>query len=451
MTRKDFIKAISAAGLASASAVQAKMRPDEQEAHDSHKAYFVDTGIGLLDSEPLLQVPAEDSVGVAFAVSGLAAGYAEVADNAEMRNAVRFRSEGFPYAAADPRILQVRMTGLRPATRYWYRVGAASIGRPIGYWVKQSAIEWGTVHSFVTCGTAAASHFAVITDTHGSRDAIRVVVRKLREIAAPVTVWEGDVPPSLIDDEETAVKLYLKPLEEGPGFAADAPCLFLDGNHDYRGQWNQRNPYRIMMARREVERSLRDRLLARNFAIRQGAIAMIGLETGEDKPDCHPAHGGNAQFERFRTMQTAWLRDQIARPEIASAPFIVAFCHIPLFDSRPDANPGTILENWADYQKQCADEWGPILSGCGAQLLVCGHKHRFRCDEANASRTWTQIVGGGPELGYVGWGANTRPDPTRFPTVIEGKVEDGRLVVTAHDAWRGAVALRRTFDARKQG
>lgn len=449
MTRKDFIKVVGAAGfVSSASVVQGKMRPDEQEAHDIYGRFHVDNCMGLLDSAPFLQIPAADSVGVAFAVNALASGYAEVADNPEMKGAVRYRSEGFPYSPADPRVLQVRITGLKPATRYWYRVGASAVGRPIGYWTKQSEIEWGGVHSFVTSGAAAASHFVAMTDTHGNRASMRLVLKRMRELAAPVTVWTGDVPASLIDDEETAVRLYLKPLPGDPGIAEDAPCFFLPGNHDYRGQWYQRNPYRIMMARSAEERSVRDRLLCRNFAVRQGDVAMIGLDTGEDKPDSHPAHGGNAHFEKYRTMQTAWLRDQFLRPEIASAPFVVAFCHIPLFDARPDANPGTILENWADYQKQCSDEWGPVLTENGVQLLVCGHKHKLRYDAATRGRSWAQIVGGGPELGYVGWGANKRPDPSRFPTVIEGRVESGRLVVCAHDVLHGKVAARYEFSAR---
>ena len=449
MTRKDFIKTFGATGLFAASTVNAKMRPDEQEAHDLHAKFHVEPGIGILDSPPFLQVPADDSVGVAFAVNALSSGYAEVADNPDMKRAVRFKSEGFPYSAADPRILQVRMTGLKPAARYWYRIGAAEMGRPIGYWTKQSDIVWSGVHSFTTCGASADSHFAMITDTHGNSAALRLILKRMRSLAAPVSVWTGDVPPSLVDDEETAVRLFLKPLAGDPGIAADAPCFFLPGNHDYRGQWYQQNPYRIMMARRDEERSMRDRALGRNFAVRQGDIAMIGLDTGEDKPDSHPAHGGNAHFEKYRTMQTAWLRDQFKRPEIASAPFVVVFCHIPLFDARPEANPGTILENWADYQKQCADEWGPVLSENGVQLLVCGHKHKLRYDAATPSRTWAQIVGGGPELGYVGWGANKRPDPSRFPTVIEGKVESGKLVVKAHDVLHGTVAARYEFAARK--
>jgi hypothetical protein len=45
--------------------------------------------------------------------------------------------------------------------------------------------------------------------------------------------------------------------------------------------------------------------------------------------------------------------------------------------------------------------------------------------------------------------AKMRPDPTRFPTVIEGKVESGKLIVKAHDVLHGTVAARYEFAARK--
>ena len=43
-------------------------------------------------------------------------------------------------------------------------------------------------------------------------------------------------------------------------------------------------------------------------------------------------------------------------------------------------------------------------------------------------------LGGGCELGSS--------DPGRFPTVIEGRVENGRLVLTVHNVQSGAVAGR---------
>ena len=58
------------------------------------------------------------------------------------------------------------------------------------------------------------------------------------------------------------------------------------------------------------ERKTRDAALDRNFAFRMGDVALIGLDTGEDKPDCHPANGGFSRFTQYRQAQTEWLKDQ---------------------------------------------------------------------------------------------------------------------------------------------
>lgn len=440
MNRREFLSAGAMLAVAATRRHAWAMNPDEQAAWDRYNAAPQGRSEGVIDSAPFLQVPAPDSMGVAFAVSELANGFAEVADNPEMRNATTFGLDGLPQPAIDERVLQIRLTGLKPATRYWYRVGACGFTHPIGYWMKPKTTEWSKVHSFVTPGEKAESRFAVINDTHAHWEAFRLVTDKLGELDAPVTVWNGDIPTSLTDTREDFVRLILK-TPTGEGFAASRPVLLNRGNHDFRGTASI-HLENVMMTRLPEERSARDRALDRNFAYRQGDIALIGLDTGEDKPDRHPAFGGVARFEAYRTAQTAWLKDQFKRPEIASAPYVVAFVHIPLFDARPGANPGTILEDWADWQQQCAEEWGPVLTGNRVQLVVAGHKHRYRFDPATQGRSWAQVLGGGPHIDKGG-------DPTRFPTVIEGRVEGGKLVVRVHDVLHRTVAGTFAFDPRR--
>ena len=444
MNRREFLSAGAMLAVATTGGKSLGMRPDEQAAWDAYNASVQGRSEGIIASAPFLQVPAPDSMGVAFAVNELSNGFAEVADNPELKGAVRHMAEGLPLAGLDNRVLQIRMTGLKPATRYWYRVGAAGFTHPVGYWARQKTVEWSQVFSFVTPGERAASHFAVINDTHEQWDAFKLVTDKLGELKAPVAVWNGDLPTSMTNTREDFVKIILKP-GSGEGFAASLPVLLNRGNHDFRGAASV-HLESVMMTRLPTERSARDWALTRNFCYRQGDIALIGLDTGEDKPDRHPAFGGFARFEPYRTAQTAWLRDQFARPEIANAPYVVAFVHIPLFDSRPDANPGTILEDWADWQQQCAEEWGPILNENRVQLVVAGHKHRFRYDPADGTRRWAQIVGGGPHFGRSGKG----PDPALFPTVIEGKVEGGRLTVVVHDVYNRREAGRFAFESRER-
>ncbi len=414
MERRSFLK--GAALLAAAGVVKSgpAMMPAEQLAHDRYKALKIPRPEGLLDGEPALQAPAPDSMGVAFAVTALANGFVELAENPEMARPTRFMADGMPLAGIDARVLQVRLTGLKPGTRYWYRAGAAKLEHPIGYWTKPSEIVWSAVHSFTTPGENAPSHFGVMSDTHANFKQMARIVGKYRERKVPLMVWNGDIPDSLTNTLEDLVKNYLTPPHIA-GYAADTPIALVRGNHDFRGPAAKRLG-EVVMPRLPSERTMRDIALDRNFAFRMGDIALIGLDTGEDKPDSHPANGGFTRFTPYRIAQTQWLKDQFLRPEIARAPYVVAFVHIPIVELWPGANPGTVLEDYAVWQKECADLWGPVLTANRVQLVIAGHKHRYRYDAPTDTRPWAELMCGGRGM-------------KTFQTLIEGKVEGGELVM----------------------
>ncbi len=206
-----------------------------------------------------------------------------------------------------------------------------------------------------------------------------------------------------------------------------------------------------MMFREASERKGEYAELGRNFVQRLGDIALIGLDTGEDKLDTNKHFAGLFKMQPYREKQTRWLAEAIESDAVKSAKFKVAFCHIPLFDSNPRANPGDIApddedftrfkHDFAIWQRTCANLWSPIFEKAGVQLVITAHQHEFRFDAPAAGRSWAQIVGGGPELGKTREGVA----PTRFPTVIEGKVENGRLKVSVHDVYNRRVVFERTF------
>ena len=170
------------------------------------------------------------------------------------------------------------------------------------------------------------------------------------------------------------------------------------------------------------------------------------MDTGEDKPDGHPNWFGLANFEPYRRAQAEWLSEQVSRPEIASAKFKVLFCHIPLFAAKnsPDyPHDGVKIdpEDYAFWSRECNELWSPILEKAGVQLVVCGHKHCFRFDAPTADRPWAQVIGGGPELGA----SHGRPNASLFPTVVEGRVEEGRLRLLVHDVLNMRVVLDRVI------
>lgn len=401
-------------------------------------------GIGdapFVVGEPCLQAPAETTMGVTWCVSGLAKGVVEVADNPEMANARTVKSGGYGLVPIDVAALEVRLEGLKPATRYWYRtvttpftdyknIYDAKLGEPVV----------GKVHSFTTLGAGAKTHFAVMNDTHAQWKAFDLVTRKMKELKPGVILWNGDAT-NTTQEKETAVQIFLDPPVAAKDYAADIPTCFVSGNHDFRGSWISKKE-EVMQPRHPAERSGAEWDLKWNFAVRMGDVALIGMDTGEDKPDGHPKWFGLANFEPYRKAQAAWLAKALARPDIASAKFKVLFCHIPLYAApdHPDyPHDGVAIDphDYAYWSRECHDLWAPLLKRHGVQLVICAHKHKYRFDPATPERPWAQIVGGGCEL--------PKDKPERFPTVIEGTVEDGALKITIHNLKTGAVQATHVF------
>ncbi len=394
--------------------------------------------------EPVLQVPSDTSIGVVWAVNKLANGFVEIADNPEMKNSRRVLCGGFGVAAFDDTALQVSITGLAPATKYWYRtITVEFISYKNAYKAKLGDEIKGKVYSFTTLGEKAPSHFCVMNDTHADWAQFKLLTDKICELKPAATLWNGDATNST-EDVETAVDIFLTPPKTRADYASEIPILFNNGNHDFRGKWIRRLD-QIMMNRLPSERDSRDWDLRRNYAVRIGDIALIGLDTGEDKPDCHEKWFGTANYSPYRKAQTQWLADQFKRDEIANAPFIVASCHIPLYDPNPNADPGLVAhpDKWAAWQKECADQWGPIFAANNVQLVITAHRHRYRFDAPTADRPWAHLVTGGR--------SSAKSPKEVFPTVLDAKVENGRLKVVVYNVLTNAVAGEHTFEPNKRG
>lgn len=344
----------------------------------------------LVDSPPLLQCPSSEGVTVVWAIGRGATGWIEYG-TAPDRLTQTARGAVVGLLPFHQRFLQIRINGLKPGKRVFYRTATVPFRYLNTYEFERGSPQFGEVYAFTTPdSTAVKASFAVINDTHGLESPLKRVTARLNEIKADYTIWNGDLVRSF-NDADQAVAAIARPA--GAPFAVERPLLFVPGNHDYRGEW-ARNLGQLLVTWPLLDPQ--DAATPRNFALRHGPLALIGLDTGEDKPDRRAEWGGLAAFEPYREAQRDWLARALARPEIAAAPFLVAFSHIPLFDARPEANDGMSETSFADYQGQAAKLWGPLLTQHGAQLLVCGHTHRFRFDAATSERPWAQVIGGGP-------------------------------------------------------
>ncbi len=369
---------------------------------------------------PMLQNPAATTMDIAWGVSALSSGFVELSEESNLANAKRIASGQLPIEGLDPDVLSVRLTGLKPATRYYYRTVTVPINYPVPYKIVPGELLRSPIYTFCTSGEKADSSFAVINDTHNKKETLVKLAAQLAKCKAAVTVWNGDVCDWFATRKDIG-SIILNPTGQGEGFAAEHPVLLTQGNHECRGEACRELP-EFFLPRPLTERTPQYAELTRNFAIRQGELALIGMDTGEDKPDAHPSWAGLARFEPYRALQTQWLAEALARPEIDSAPYIVVFCHIPLYDKRLNSNTGDTMEGFAAWMRPAARMWSPLFEKHRVQVVIAAHMHRHRFDPPTAERSWAQVVGGGYSL----------TDADKQATVIEGRIKGGELVITAH-------------------
>jgi acid phosphatase type 7 len=202
-------------------------------------------------------------------------------------------------------------------------------------------------------------------------------------------LWNGDQTNDISSDERMVDQFLAG---AGQPFAARVPYYYVRGNHDVRGPGARRLPRFT-----DVPDG------AYYYSFRQGPLAALVLDTGEDKPDDHPVYGGLNDFAAFRAKQAEWLAKEIERPEFHTAPIRILFCHIPLWwEGRPLCTDG--------YQK-----WHDLLVKGGVQLVISGHTHWPGWFPAEAGRPYGQLVAGGP-----------RPDRA---TYIRGHASGNRLAI----------------------
>lgn len=428
MDRRDFLKtsAVAAVGLG----LGLDALASEQKTDSKEKGSGASAGDKLIISAPMLQNYAETSMGVAFAVSAMANGYVTYGLKPDLSDGKTVKCGGFRVTDMNDKVMLVRLTGLKPSTKYYYRIGADRINYVHGHQMSIVASEAGDkVYSFTTAGAGVKSHFCVINDVHAKMDAYDVLYRKIDKLNPACVVDNGDMI-STAEDIEKQISVYLAPDVSIKDYAASRPYLLCPGNHENRGLAN-RHLEKVWMFRQPEERSSRDWDLGRNFAIRVGDIALVGLDTAEDKVDSNPIFCGLFNSEAYREAQKLWLEDALKRPEIASAPYLVACCHIPLYDSRGDQNPGDIhpadkdpryTTDFAHWQRACLQLWGPLLEQAGCQLVITGHQHRYRYEAPCFAHSWAEIVAGGPHM----TGEKSKDE---FPTLVDVKVAGDCLKV----------------------
>jgi len=86
-------------------------------------------------------------------------------------------------------------------------------------------------------------------------------------------------------------------------------------------------------------------------------------------------YSGLVDFDNFRNKELKWLQKEVASDEFQNAPMKIAVIHMPVMK---DEN------NWYGMAR-LSEDFGPVLSDAGIDLMVSGHKHRNYWIEAGES------------------------------------------------------------------
>lgn len=336
---------------------------------------------------PVVQHLRADGFAVSFALGQLATAWIEWGRAENKLDQRAWASQAGLVEASDrAMVIPVTITPpLAPGEAIYYRVVVQTLAYESPYKLHRGEPVAGPTYRLCAADPAAARvRVGVINDTHEQPGTLKALAAQIERVAPEILVWNGDTCASAFNAPADPPRVLLT-----QAWATNRSLLFVPGNHDVRGA---------------AARTVRDCLapgpavgLPYNIAWRHGPLALITLDTGEDKPDNHPVFAGTAAYEPYRVRQAAWLREALARPEIAAAPFKVVFCHIPL-RGLPKQNDGLNLDGFAEWSGDGARNWMPALRAAGVHLIVSGHKHAWRIDEA-APGDPLQVVGGGANPG----------------------------------------------------
>jgi predicted phosphodiesterase len=95
-------------------------------------------------------------------------------------------------------------------------------------------------------------------------------------------------------------------------------------------------------------------------------LAVIVLDSGEDKPDSDLEYGGTAAYDAYREQLAAWLKQAIQSEDIRTAPVKIALLHVPF-----EKGKGWYGSN------ELKRLFVPILNEAGVDLMLSGHTHSY--------------------------------------------------------------------------
>lgn len=324
-------------------------------------------------TKPYLQTPSSDRMTVRWITNRLCYSWVEYGETSELGLKAHKVTAGL--VDAYNRINDVVLTGLRPDTKYSYRVMSKEIVDFQPYALKYGETIQSDVHSFTTPKENAETvSWLIMNDIHDRPASIPHLVRLNGDDPYDYVFYNGD----LFDyqtDEKQIIEHMLNP--STAAFASVKPFMFVRGNHETRGKYS-----------RELMSYFSNKDGKGYFAYEWGPVFNVVLDTGEDKADDHPEYGGIVDFDSYRIEQAKWAEEIMKTKAFERAKFRVVMMHIPHFHSG----------DWHGTM-HCRQLFAPIFEKYKVDMVISGHTHRYGVWPPSSEHPYPIIIGGGPKEG----------------------------------------------------
>ena len=267
---------------------------------------------------------------------------------------------------------KIRIDGLQPGQKYYYRVCSQEILLYQAYKKVFGNTAQSAFSEFTLPATDTDSFTAVVfNDLHQHTQTFRALCQQIKNVNYDFVVFNGDCVDDPVDHNQATS--FISELTEG--VCGDRiPTFFMRGNHEIR------NAYSIGL--RDHYDYVGDRTYG---SFNWGDTRIVMLDCGEDKPDDHWVYYGLNDFTQLRNEQVDFLKKELSSKEFKKAGKRVLIHHIPLYGN--------------DGKNLCANLWTKLLEKAPFNISLNAHTHKYAYHpKGELGNNYPVIIGGGYKM-----------------------------------------------------
>lgn len=254
---------------------------------------------------------------------------------------VTAQREYLPETGDTTAVYSVKLTDLKPGTRYFYRIGNGK--------------AWNAVHSFQTAGAAVTQFkFLIFGDSQSdSYDTWRTTLHQAYKVHPDAVFFTntGDLVNVGNDFSE-----WKKWFAASQGIVDTIPAMPLTGNHEmYTPQWKVNTPPALFTAQFQLPPNGPDTLKEQVYSFDYGNVHFVMLDSQEREEQLF--------IPDMLVKQQEWLEKDLS---LTDKPWKVIFLHRPPYHSRSAMSNDKIREAFV-----------PILDKYHADVVFSGHEHVY--------------------------------------------------------------------------